>query len=96
MKIVQKKYISVVILWQPQILKQNQETAAGPQSPFVQNDLFFNFSWATSAEAYMTHFKFNRCTINLCLRTSTNAFDIASSVHNAAITYHEKRQGKKE
>ena len=43
MKIVQKKYISVVILWQPQILKQNQETAAGPQSPFVQNDLFLIF-----------------------------------------------------
>ena len=64
--------------------------------PLCSERSFFNFSWATSAEAYMTYFKFNRCNINLCLRPSTNAFDIASSVHNAAITYHEKRQGKKE
>ena len=39
MKIVQKKYISVVILWQPHNTQTNQETAAEPQSPFVKNDL---------------------------------------------------------
>ena len=44
----------------------------------ILNNSFFNFSWGTSAEAYMTYFLFNRCTINLCVRPSTNAFDITS------------------
>ena len=61
--------------------KQNQETAAGPQGSFVQDDLVhlrFELFVGTSAEAYITYFKFNRCTINLCVRPSVNAFDIAS------------------
>ena len=61
--------------------KQNQETAAGPQGSFVQDDLVhvrFELFVGTSAEAYITYFGFNRCTINLCIRTSTNASDIAS------------------
>ena len=61
--------------------KQNQETATGPQGSFVQDDLVhlrFEFFVGTSAEAYITYFKFNRCTINLCIRPSVNAFDIAS------------------
>ena len=61
--------------------KQNQETAAGPQGSFVQDDLVhlrFELFVGTSAEAYITYFKFNRRTINLCVRLSTNAFDIAS------------------
>ena len=66
------------------IFKQNQETAAGAHSSFVQNRIlflnnsFFNFSWGTSAEAYMRYFLFDRCTKNLCVRPSTNAFDITS------------------
>ena len=53
-------------------------------SSFVQNRIlflnnsFFNFSWGTSAEAYMRYFLFDRCTKNLCVRPSTNAFDITS------------------
>ena len=61
--------------------KQNQETAAGPQGSFVQDDLVhlrFELFVGTSAEAYITYFEFNRCTINLCVRPSTNASDIAS------------------
>ena len=49
------------------------------KAPFfrtILNNSFFNYSWATSAEAYMTYFKCNRCTINLSVRPSTNAFDI--------------------
>ena len=38
-KITQKKYISVVIFENHKILKQNQETAAGPQGSFNQYDL---------------------------------------------------------
>ena len=48
--------------------KQNQETAAGPQGSFVQDDLVhlrFELFVGTSAEAYITYFEFNRCTINL-------------------------------
>ena len=44
----------------------------------ILNNSFFNFSWGASAEAYMTYFLFNRCTINLCVRPSTNVFDITS------------------
>ena len=44
--------------------KQNQETAAGPQGSFVQDDLvhlrFERLNVVTSAEAYITYFKFNR------------------------------------
>ena len=43
--------------------KQNQETAAGPQGSFVQGDLVhlrFELFVGTSAEAYITYFKFNR------------------------------------
>ena len=43
--------------------KQNQETAAGPQGSFVQDDLVhlrFELFVGTSAEAYITYFKFNR------------------------------------
>ena len=61
--------------------KQNQETAAGPQGSFVQDDLVhlrFELFVGTSAEAYITYFEFNRCTINLYVRPSTNASDIAS------------------
>ena len=61
--------------------KQNQETAAGPQGSFVQDDLVslrFELFMGTSAKAYITYFKFNCCTINLCVRPSTNAYDIAS------------------
>ena len=82
MKIFQKKYISQWLFYDNhKLLKQNQETPVGPQSSFVQNDLeqsFLNFSWGTSAEAYMMYFKFNRCTINLCVRPLTNVFDRAS------------------
>ena len=61
--------------------KQNQETVAGPQSSFVQDDLVhlgFELFVGTSAEAYRTYFEFNRSTINVCIRPSTNASDIAS------------------
>ena len=61
--------------------KQNQETTAGPQGSFVQDDLVhlrFELFVGTSAEAYITYFEVNRCTINLCVRPSTNASDIAS------------------
>ena len=61
--------------------KQNQETAAGPQGSFVQDDLVhlrFELFVGTSAEAYITYFEFNRYTINLCVQPSTNASDIAS------------------
>ena len=56
--------------------KQNQETAAGTQDDLVH--LRFELFGGTSAEAYITYFKFNRRTINLCVRPSTNAFDIVS------------------
>ena len=45
-----------------------------------KSNSFLNFLWGTSAEAYMMYFKFNRCAINLCVRPSTNAFEIASLV----------------
>ena len=63
------------------ILKQNQETAAGPQSSFVQNDLEqFCFEFFVGNKCWSLHdLFFNRCTINLCVRPSTNAFDIASA-----------------
>ena len=61
------------------IKKLPQELKA-PLFRTILNNSFFNFSWGTSAEAYMTYFLFNRCTINLCVRPSTNAFDIASPV----------------
>ena len=53
--------------------KQNQETAAGPQGSFVQDDLVhlrFELFVGTSAEAYITYFEFNRCTINLCVQNA--------------------------
>ena len=49
--------------------KQNQETAAGPQGSFVQDDLVhlrFELFVGTSAEAYITYFEFNRCTKLVC------------------------------
>ena len=61
--------------------KQNQETAAGPQGSFVQDDLVhlrFELFVGTSAEAYITYFEFNRCTISLCVQPSTNPSDVAS------------------
>ena len=61
--------------------KQNQETVARPHGSFVQDDLVhlrFEIFVGTSAEAYITYFNFNRCSINLVVRLSTNAFDIAS------------------
>ena len=51
--------------------EQNQETAAGSQGSFVQDDLVhlrFELFVGTSAEAYITYFEFNRCTINLCVQ----------------------------
>ena len=73
--------------------KQNQETAAGPQGSFVQDDLVhlrFELFVGTSAEAYITYFKFNRCTINLCVRPSVNAFDIASPTPTITKTTFSK------
>ena len=74
--------------------KQNQETAAGPQGSFVQDDLVhlrFELFVGTSAEAYITYFKFNRCTINLCVRPSMNAFDIASPQRGSSETPNGER-----
>ena len=57
------------------IKKLPQELKA-PLFRTILNNSFLNFSWGTSAEAYMTYFIFNRCTTNLCVRPSTNALDI--------------------
>ena len=58
-------------------IKKLPQDLKAPLFRSILNNSFLNFSWGTSAEAYMTYFKFNRCTINLCVRPSTNAFDIA-------------------
>ena len=66
-------------------IKKLPQDLKAPLFRSILNNSFLNFSWGTSAEAYMTYFKFNRCTINLCVRPSTNAHyisishDIASS-----------------
>ena len=49
----------------------------------ILNNSFMNFSWA---EAYMTYFIFDRCNINLCVRPSTNAFDVASHEYYLTIS----------
>ena len=59
-------------------IKKLPQDLKAPLFRTILNSSFLNFSWGTSAEAYMTYFKFNRCTINLCVRPLTNAFDIAS------------------
>ena len=61
-------------------IKKLPQDLKAPLFRSILNNYFFNFSWGTSAEAYMTYFKFNRCTINLCVRPLTNAFDRASSL----------------
>ena len=60
-------------------IKKLPQDLKAPLFRTILNNSFLNFSWETSAKAYMTYFKFNRCTINLCVRPSTNAFDIASA-----------------
>ena len=60
-------------------IKKLPQDLKAPLFRSILINYFLNFSWGTSAEAYMTYFKFNRCTINLCVRPLTNAFDIASS-----------------
>ena len=60
-------------------IKKLPQDLKAPLFRSILNNYFLNFSWGTSAEAYMTYFKFHRCTINLCVRPLTNAFDIASS-----------------
>ena len=60
-------------------IKKLPQDLKAPLFRSILINYFLNFSWGTSAEAYMTYFKFNRCTINLCVRPLTNAFDIAYS-----------------
>ena len=80
MKTVQKKYISVVILWQP----QNTQTKS--RNCRRTSKLHRLFSWGTSAEAYMTYFKFDRCTVNLMWKSKRKNSDIAASyVHKTAV-----------
>ena len=57
-------------------IKKLLQDLKAPLFRTILNNSFLNFSWATSAEAYMTHFKCNRCTRNLCVRPSTDTFDI--------------------
>ena len=59
-------------------IKKLPQDLKAPLLRTIWNNSFLNFSWGTSAEAYMTNCMFNRCTINLCVRPSTTAFDIAS------------------
>ena len=59
-------------------IKKLSQDLKAPFFRTILNSPFLNFSWGTSAEAYMTYFKFNRCTINLCVRPLTNVFDRAS------------------
>ena len=44
----------------------------------------------------MTYFKFNRCTINLCVRPSTNAFAIASAQFFLALKSNKQRSKRNE
>ena len=59
-------------------IKKLPQDLKAPLFRTILNNFLKNFSWGTSAEAYMTYYKFNRCTINLCVRPSTSAFDIGS------------------
>ena len=45
-------------------IKKLSQDLKAPLFRTILNSPFLNFSWGTSAEAYMTYFKFNRCTIN--------------------------------
>ena len=44
----------------------------------------------------MTYFKFNRCTINLCVRPSTNAFAITSAQFFLALKSSKQRSKRNE
>ena len=53
-------------------IKKLPQDLKAPLFRTILNNSFLNSSWGTSAEAYMTYFKFDRCTVKLCVRPSTN------------------------
>ena len=59
----------------PSKIKKLPQDLKAPLFRTILNNSFLNSSWGTSAEAYMTYFKFDRCTVKLRVRPSTNAVD---------------------
>ena len=66
-------------------IKKLPQDLKAPLFRSILNNSFLNFSWGTSAEAYMTYFIFNCRIINLCVRPSTKNAKAYSEIRHKEV-----------